>query len=735
MAGFNTAKQHFPLQKIQDVLGLFKDQLTRADEIDLSLLSIVLGTIENALTVNRSHALNRENDSKLQPIFPIIEWETIDVLRTKFVTQIKSAVDLSLYPDKFASRELVKKVSDVIWGGLTRAFYKDRAHLQSLFSFLTGNKLDCFGVAFAVVAAFQVLGYNDVHLALSEDHAWVIFGENQDQSAEVTWHGKGNEDKRGQPINQAVSEKHWLYLNGQPVVCTKEMEVAAIVSAINPSITATIDSVEMGSVQQELLWLLYDMGHLSKYPMSLGNLGDLEEICESPGRPPPLSLFEEGVKSSVTNYNDQHIYPYTYLGGHLYRMGKYREALQAWACASNVIKQYNYNREDEEIYKEFIEIANDWLPTIMRNIATENAARLRRNSLLYDTDAYANFLKFYDGICKWEEDSPTPVLHTVWAKQFVYSLGKFDSRVRKCIQIHAEGVEDESSSSDSSSEDENQENCDVNGNGVVKEDGVKKSRGRKPKAKKRKLNEQKLGNGVQDGSGDTKVNGNNAEEQIKHTIEELVSKVGESDSQRDTPPNPNLAALAQACSESILNPDYLLTGGEPFTTATTRSTPSSTSDRVNVDVNEFLSSKSNSTQFVGMTVDSMLKAESPADMMMFRKPPDSAPSSEEVQTPTPEPTEANTNLEVDAITSGCETSGEEKLNNSFAIVTPDPVDLLLVSQKMKGLRKLLSSLKLNSSAITLQLTAQSQTDFKHSRRGTGEFELIHSRKRSRRDIL
>lgn len=374
----------------------------------------------------------------------------------------------------------------------------------------------------------------------------------------------------------------------------------------------------------------------------------------------------------------------------------------------------------------------------MRSIATENAARLRRNSLLYDTDAYADFLKFYDGICKWEEDSPTPVLHTVWANKFVYSLGKFDSRVRKCMQIHAEGMEEDSSSSESSSEDENQENCDVNGNGIVKEESVKKSRGRKPKAKRRKLSEQKLENGDQDGSGDTKVNGNNEEEQIKHTIEELVSKVGESDSQRDTPPNPNIAALAQACSESILNPDYLLTGGEPFTTTTTttRSTPSSTSDRVNVDVNEFLSSKSNSTQFVGMTVDSMLKAESPADMMMFRKPPDSAPS-EDIQTPdptpdpTPEPAEAITNSEVDAITSGCEKVGNEKLNDSFAIVTPDPVDLLLVSQKMKGLRKLLSSQKLNTSAITLQLTAQSQTDFKHSRRG--DFDLGHSRKRSRRD--
>jgi Menin. len=61
-----------------------------------------------------------------------------------------------------------------------------------MFSFISGNKLDCFGVAFAVVAAFQVLGYNDVHLALSEDHAWVVFGEHGAETAEVTWHGERN---------------------------------------------------------------------------------------------------------------------------------------------------------------------------------------------------------------------------------------------------------------------------------------------------------------------------------------------------------------------------------------------------------------------------------------------------------------------------------------------------------------------------------------------------------------
>jgi len=55
--------------------------------------------------------------------------------------------------------------------------------------FCLGSKLDCFGVAFAVVAACQILGFNDVHLALSEDHAWVVFGPDGSENAEVTWHG------------------------------------------------------------------------------------------------------------------------------------------------------------------------------------------------------------------------------------------------------------------------------------------------------------------------------------------------------------------------------------------------------------------------------------------------------------------------------------------------------------------------------------------------------------------
>lgn len=82
--------------------------------------------------------------------------------------------------------------------------------------------------------------------------------------------GKGNEDKRGLTIDSGIQAKSWLYVAGNPVICSRYTEVAAIVSSINPSISATTDSLEVTSLQQSLLWVLNDMGHLTHYPMALG---------------------------------------------------------------------------------------------------------------------------------------------------------------------------------------------------------------------------------------------------------------------------------------------------------------------------------------------------------------------------------------------------------------------------------------------------------------------------------
>ncbi|KAJ8405366.1 hypothetical protein AAFF_G00318390 [Aldrovandia affinis] len=465
-------KKFFPLRGIDGVVRLFEAELHKA-EPDLALLSLVLGFIEHFLAVNRVVPANVQGVcfEPLEPgcpssCFPTVELGLLSAMYERFTAQIRGAVDMSQYrrPAGGSSRELVKKVSDVIWNSLSRSYFKDRAHIQSLFSLITGTKLDSSGVAFAVVAACQVLGLRDVHLALSEDHAWVIFGKSGEETAEVTWHGKGNEDRRGQTVSVGVSERSWLYLKGSYLKCNRNMEVAFMVCAINPSVDLHTDSTELLHLQQRLLWLLYERGDLDRYPMALGTLADLEDQDPIPGKDNPLLIHLKAVNSAKKYYNNEHIYPFMFLAGYHYRHRNVRDALGSWAEASSVMQDYNYFREDEEIYKEFFDIANDVIPTLLKETAAaaesndgedmgegaekDHAAAL---SALQDPECFAHLLRFYDGICKWEEGSPTPVLHVGWATYLVQSLSRFEAQVRQKVSIitkEPEPQEDDDQSSE-----------------------------------------------------------------------------------------------------------------------------------------------------------------------------------------------------------------------------------------------------------------------------------------------
>jgi len=73
-------------------------------------------------------------------------------------------------------------------------------------------------------------------------------------------------------------EDCWLYLKEQPVVCDRMMELGACIAAINPAISSYSDSVECGLVQQRLLCMFYNAGHLDKYPLALG---EFKKCCVS----------------------------------------------------------------------------------------------------------------------------------------------------------------------------------------------------------------------------------------------------------------------------------------------------------------------------------------------------------------------------------------------------------------------------------------------------------------------
>ena len=182
------AASYFPLRTVNEVVKYFAYECDQ-EEPNLVLLSIVAGSIENAMTkvsevnltgekIESSEDTNEDLTNANLKIEPPVEWHLVEALLQKFDSIIQGFCDQTLLQNSLRSdasspdiRKVIKHVADIIWNTLTKGQYKDRPHIQSIYSYLTGNKLDCFGVAFAVVAACQRLQVPNVHLALSEDHA------------------------------------------------------------------------------------------------------------------------------------------------------------------------------------------------------------------------------------------------------------------------------------------------------------------------------------------------------------------------------------------------------------------------------------------------------------------------------------------------------------------------------------------------------------------------------------
>lgn len=415
-------------------------------------------------------------------LIPEIEFEVVETLYKKFVEQIKNSVDFT-DSEQLGTNLKIKKISDCIWEHLSNSYYKDKAHLQSIFSYLTTSKLDCFGLAFAVIAGCQVVGLDEIYLALSEDHAWVMFDSNHEEAnsrrlkelkeyeetnmpvpscalhstCEVTWHGKANSDKRGQPVSY---KNCWLYTNGYAVKCDNKRCVAALILSLNPTINTNTDSEALALLQQRLLWLLFK--EKNYFPMTLGKLGELENLSLTPNAPlTPYELFHLGIEISRNEYNDFHVYPYTYLASFFVKHGRFKEALETWADSSAVIAKYNYSRDDEEIYKEFMEVANDLIPAMLKVLTAGGLepGRVSQRPFLQDPECLALILKFYDNICCWEEGSSTPVLHIGWAKNFVATVLKFSFVIRSKIKLKT--VEEWSLSENNSSNSNNNNDCEV----------------------------------------------------------------------------------------------------------------------------------------------------------------------------------------------------------------------------------------------------------------------------------
>ena len=78
----------------------------------------------------------------------------------------------------------------------------------------------------------------------------------------------------------------------------------------------------------------------TRYPLALGNLGDLEEISPTPGHPSAEDILKEGIRVGQSLYKDYHVYPYTYLAGYYYRQKQYLKAMDHWVKAAYVAGKY-----------------------------------------------------------------------------------------------------------------------------------------------------------------------------------------------------------------------------------------------------------------------------------------------------------------------------------------------------------------------------------------------------------
>jgi len=84
-------------------------------------------------------------------IEPPLDWSTVESLFTKFDGIIRGFCDVDLLtearkgsgksdPESFEKvRKLIKHVADIIWNTLSKSHYKDKPHLQSIYSYLTGT--------------------------------------------------------------------------------------------------------------------------------------------------------------------------------------------------------------------------------------------------------------------------------------------------------------------------------------------------------------------------------------------------------------------------------------------------------------------------------------------------------------------------------------------------------------------------------------------------------------------
>lgn len=132
----------FPLLNEGSVVDLLKEVL-RGPEPCLAFVSVLVGIWEHYYTDNKARLQCASATSSCNPD-PVISWGELTSLTDMLVEfllplqrRLESlAVKEHAVQQSGTSREIVKLVCDAVWSGLSKSYFKDRPHIQSVFSFL-----------------------------------------------------------------------------------------------------------------------------------------------------------------------------------------------------------------------------------------------------------------------------------------------------------------------------------------------------------------------------------------------------------------------------------------------------------------------------------------------------------------------------------------------------------------------------------------------------------------------
>lgn len=438
------------LRTLESVKCQFRHDVSHNDPRFMALWSCLLGYCE-ALTTHKTHRYS---------LYPI-PYSALERL-------VASEFRLPTTPG-MVHRQAAQTISNWVWSKVkSKSNVKDELHANSLYIVLRGlvdgKSVDCFGAALVTVIGLRLQGFSSSVLTLSEDHAYESHTESPTGSdggvsssgifhtCEVAIPGntQAQQKKRGQEISHTfregsalTPETSWLYMGRSPVRCDSNSSIlAAAIANMNPMIetkvSLEVNSLELMELKRELLWILYDMNSLARFPFALCELGWSEEhitsprgekMVELPGVSLPVTkmeaLYHEAIQCCQTHFQDLQVYPYCYLG---YFHKDFRPdeeyraclAVQYYAEAARVASTYKYEWGDScrchTCYVVFITLklaSSVQLTKVMSKISLYIVQEILlvedKPRIWFDKDAEVSMAqqlaRFFDHLLAWEENA------------------------------------------------------------------------------------------------------------------------------------------------------------------------------------------------------------------------------------------------------------------------------------------------------------------------------------------